>query len=127
MGKIILIIFAIMFSPCLLRFLPDPKSRQPLTEEETPEVTFCDAPPVMTEKERKAKFAKEEASSQKQYIDHRLEQIDYLLNLMIDEQEKTIAGSKEWIKFEKEIMRLENQAQALHRKRRKATMILENT
>ena len=91
MGKIILAIFAIMFSPCLLALLPD-RQRQRGRQIDRPDPTswkdgsdadaenspfcdFCETPHVLTEKERKAEFDRQQAAFDVEFL---IEQIDIL-------------------------------------------------
>lgn len=78
----------------------------------------------------KAKAQEEKLSAQKQaagsdleYINHRLKQLDSLMTIAEEKQAGTIYGGKEWLKAEREIMKLENQAHTLHVKAQKARAI----
>ena len=91
MHKIILLIFAIMLSPCLLALLPDQqhkRSRPIGRQDPTPwadgaddsgeNSAFCDfreTPHVLTEKERKAEFDRQQAAFD---VDFLIGQIDIL-------------------------------------------------
>ena len=75
------------------------------------------------EKANKLKLQKEIASSDLEYLSHRLKQIYKLIELAEEDQEGTIYGGKEWVKHEKRIMQLEAQAQLLKKKERQARAI----
>lgn len=75
------------------------------------------------EKADKLKLQKEIASSDLEYLSHRLNQIYKLIELAEEDQEGTIYGGKEWVKHEKRIMQLEAQAQSLKKKERQARAI----
>ena len=75
------------------------------------------------EKADKLKLQKEIASSDLEYLRHRLNQIYKLIELAEEDQEGTIYGGKEWVKHEKRIMQLEAQAQSLKKKERQARAI----
>ena len=75
------------------------------------------------EREEKLSAQKMAAGADLEYINHRLKQLDNLMAIAEDTQSGTIYGGKEWIKAEREIMKLENQAHALHVKAQKARAI----
>ena len=72
------------------------------------------------EQAAKMQFKKELASSELEYIQHRMTQIQNLINIAEEKQEGTLYGGKEWTKYEKDIMKYESQYQALKIKERKA-------
>lgn len=72
------------------------------------------------EKAEKAKVEKDLASSDLEFIHHRLDQIYRLIEIAEENQSGTIYGGKEWMKLEKQIMTYEGQAQALKKRERKA-------
>ncbi len=74
----------------------------------------------------KIKASKKSASSDLEFIRHRLEQIDDLIEIANNQQDGTNRGSTEWLKYEREIMRLEAQAHALKKKHAKAISVLNS-
>jgi len=84
---------------------------------------------ILAEKRERAKaenlaMQKDLAAYDLEYIRHKLEQVYRLIEIAEDRQEGTIYGGKEWLKQEKEIMRLETQAQALKKNERKAKAVM---
>ena len=84
---------------------------------------------ILAEKRERAKaenlaMQKDLAAYDLEYIRHKLEQVYRLIEIAEDRQEGTIYGGKEWLKQEKEIMRLEAQAQALKKNERKAKAVM---
>lgn len=75
------------------------------------------------EREEKLSAQKQFAGSELEYINHRLRQIDKLIELAEEKQSGTIYGGKEWLKAEREIMTLEKQAHVLHTKAQKARAV----
>lgn len=68
------------------------------------------------EKEKRLNTQRKVASSERQYFQHRREQIYDIIELLEDGQSGTTHGSKEWLKYEKQIMSFEKQLQAMQAK-----------
>ena len=68
------------------------------------------------EKEKRLNTQRKVASSERQYFDHRRDQLYDMLEIAIDKQDGTTHGSKEWIKYQKQIMTLEKQLQSMQAK-----------
>ena len=68
------------------------------------------------EKEKRIDTQRKVASSERQYFDHRRNQLYDMLEIAIDKQDGTTHGSKEWIKYQKQIMSLEKQLQSMQAK-----------
>jgi len=84
---------------------------------------------ILAEKRERAKaeklaVQKDLASYDLEYIRHKLDQVYRLIEIAEDRQQGTIYGGKEWLKQEKEIMRLEAQAQSLKKNERKAKAVI---
>ena len=69
-----------------------------------------------TEKEKRLNNQRKVASSERQYFDHRRGQLYDMLEIAVDKQDGTTHGSKEWIKYQKQIMSLEKQLQSMQAK-----------
>lgn len=76
--------------------------------------------------EAAAKLAYERrlASSDLQYIEHRIEQLENLVAYYEDKQEGTLANGKEFFKYEQSIMRCQKELQALAHKQIKLRYVL---
>lgn len=68
------------------------------------------------EKEKRINTQRKIASSERQYFDHRRGQLYDMLEIATDKQDGTTHGSKEWIKYQKQIMSLEKQLQSMQAK-----------
>jgi hypothetical protein len=68
------------------------------------------------EKEKRLNTQRKVASSERQYFEHRRRQIYDIIELLEDGQSGTTHGSKEWLKYEKQIMSFEKQLQAMQAK-----------
>ena len=68
------------------------------------------------EKEKRLNTQRKVASSERQYFDHRRGQLYDMLEIAIDKQDGTTHGSKDWIKYQKQIMSLEKQLQSMQAK-----------
>lgn len=68
------------------------------------------------EKEKRLNTQRKIASSERQYFEHRRRQIYDIIELLEDGQSGTTHGSKEWLKYEKQIMSFEKQLQAMQAK-----------
>lgn len=68
------------------------------------------------EKEKRLNTQRKVASSERQYFDHRRGQLYDMLEIATDKQDGTTHGSKEWIKYQKQIMSLEKQLQSMQAK-----------
>lgn len=68
------------------------------------------------EKEKRLNTQRKVASSERQYFEHRRGQLYDMLEIAIDKQDGTTHGSKEWIKYQKQIMSLEKQLQSMQSK-----------
>lgn len=78
------------------------------------------------EQERQEKLYREKlsASSNLEYVRHRMKQLEDLIDYEVDKQEGTTHGSKEWEKHERKIMTYESQYQTLKIREAKAKAIL---
>lgn len=76
------------------------------------------------EKAAKLQVKKELASSDLEYFPHRLSQIYDLIEILEEKQEGTLYGGKEWMKYEKQIMSYESQAQILKKRERQARALV---
>lgn len=74
--------------------------------------------------ERKAKTQKIIASSNLQFIDHRIKQLENLIEIEQEKRAGTLYGGKEWKKYEKSILSYEKQLQSLNVQRMKNKLIL---
>lgn len=77
-----------------------------------------------SEKAAKLQVKKELASSDLEYLPHRLSQIYDLIEILEEKQEGTLYGGKEWMKYEKQIMSYESQAQSLKKRERQARALV---
>ena len=68
------------------------------------------------EKEKRLNTQRKVASSERQDFDHGRGQLYDMLEIAIDKQDGTTHGSKEWIKYQKQIMTLEKQLQSMQAK-----------
>ena len=78
------------------------------------------------EQERQEKLYRDKlsASSNLEYVRHRMKQLEDLIDYEVDKQEGTTHGSKEWEKHERKIMTYESQYQTLKIREAKAKAIL---
>lgn len=78
------------------------------------------------ERERQEKLYRDKlsASSNLEYVRHRMKQLEDLIDYEVDKQEGTTHGSREWEKHERKIMTYESQYQTLKIREAKAKAIL---
>lgn len=77
---------------------------------------ICKEELKQAEKEKRLNTQRKIASSERQYFDHRRNQLYDMLEIAIDKQDGTTHGSKDWIKYQKQIMSLEKQLQSMQAK-----------